>query len=461
MSNLFANPVLQIEDLIKFQRPVPRYTSYPPVPSWSDLDAMSYERALEERALEKDRPISVYIHVPFCKSMCLFCGCHVILNRLIEQREHYADLVEREIDMLGKRLGKITISQLHLGGGTPTYMPLNRLNRWIDLLNQTQGFTKDAEISIEVDPRTVMDSEGKMLHDLKAMGFNRVSFGVQDLDEEVQQAVRRRQSAQMSQKTLEWAKEAGFESINIDLIYGLPKQTAQSFEQTIRALCSWKPSRIALFSYANVPWLKAHQKVIADKLPPTEKKLELYLIARDLFLEHGYRQIGMDHFALENDEMTKAFDSQNLQRNFQGYSLHKSEDLIGLGVSSTGYVSGIYVQNVKEVESYEHCLTQNRFAVFRGKALNEEDKRRHWVIQRVMCDFSLEFDEYDRCFERSFEKDFADEMEKLKSSFYGELIKITSKGFEATSLGRIFIRLVASCFDAYLKDSANRFSMSI
>ncbi len=456
------SPSLDIEDLIRFQRPVPRYTSYPPVTSWEEISSLTYQERLEQRTKRKDEPFSIYIHVPFCKSMCLFCGCHVILNRLLEQRLHYADLVEEEIRQIGSYLQGVPVSQLHLGGGTPTYMPLERLERWLKLLNQLHGFTQDAEISIEVDPRTVMESQGEMLHQLKTMGFNRVSFGVQDLDEEVQQAVRRRQSAYMSQRTLEWALEAGFESVNVDLIYGLPKQTPQRFEKTIRELCQWRPSRVALFSYANVPWMKVHQKVIAPHLPASDDKLRLYLVAREIFLEQGYEQIGMDHFALPSDEMAMALKKRQLQRNFQGYSLARAKDMIGIGVSSTGFVDGLYVQNCKEIKDYEHALSSQKLAVHRGKQLSPEDERRYWVIQRVMCDFYLEFQEYRKTFGRDFEKDFGFELLALKEAPVKELVDVEKGFLKATAMGKIFIRIVASCFDTYLREPApNKFSMSI
>lgn len=455
-------PSLCIDDLIKYQRPVPRYTSYPPVPSWSEVSSLTYEDVLARRAKRKDQPISLYIHVPFCKTMCLFCGCHVILNRLLEQRLHYADLVDKEIEMLGRRLPKVPISQLHLGGGTPTYMPLERLKQWLEKLSLTQGFTLDAEISIEVDPRTVMESEGGMLGELKQMGFNRVSFGVQDLDEEVQQAIARRQSAKMSYQTLIWAKEAGFESVNVDLIYGLPRQTQTSFENTIRELCTWKPSRVALFSYANVPWMKAHQKVIANKLPSAEEKLNLYLRAREIFLANGYEQIGMDHFALESDEMAIGLKQKRLHRNFQGYSLYRSADLIGLGVSATGFVDGLYVQNRKEIKEYQACLENDQFSVYRGKKLDVVDERRYWVIQRVMCDFQLHFNDYNLKFDRDFARDFAFELTLLGKEDVKDLVILEKDFLRATALGKIFIRIVASCFDAYLQEPApNKFSMSI
>jgi oxygen-independent coproporphyrinogen-3 oxidase len=455
---------LTVEELQIFEKPTPRYTSYPSVPLWQPLDTSIYEKKLLNLSKALNQPLSIYIHVPFCKNMCLFCGCHVILNRRLDIRQAYADWIEQEIDLVFSKLAKQQIEQLHLGGGTPTYMPLDRIQSWLDRLRKYCTFSNQAEISIEIDPRTVIEAGPSMLVTLKAMGFNRLSFGVQDIQEDVQEAVRRRQSCQMSETTLLWARQNGFNAFNLDLIYGLPRQNLNSFSQTAAKVVEWKPSRIALFSYAKVPWIKAHQKAIKEyELPSSEEKLQLYLIARQQFLQAGYEQIGMDHFALPTDELAIAYYSEQLQRNFQGYSLKRADNLIGLGVSSTGFVDGLYVQNVKELEAYKEALDQNRLPIFRGKSLNDEDKRRYWVIQMIMCNFAVHFKDYNKIFSRDFKSDFHQELSEIIELEKQGLVNLHPQKITATSKGRVFIRLVAAIFDAYLKanQTQQRFSMSI
>lgn len=455
---------ITLEELRRFEKPVPRYTSYPPSPNWHNIEPGDYQRALDQLKANP-QPVSIYIHVPFCKTMCLFCGCHVILNRRLDVRLEYASLLEKEIDLVLGKLGKQSVRQLHLGGGTPTYMPLGALEKWLKKIDHYCPISSDAEISIEVDPRTVIEGGAQMLVDLKSIGFTRLSFGVQDTDTFVQEAVRRRQSAQMSETTIIWARQAGFDEINIDLIYGLPKQTQESFSKTIQTIIGWKPSRIALFSYANVPWLKTHQKAIREQqLPSSEQKLQLYLSARTALLQAGYEQIGMDHFALPQDSLTQAYYNSSMQRNFQGYSLKCSDQLIGLGVSATGFVSGVYVQNVKGIDEYATLLASRQLPVARGKVLSPEDHRRHWVLQRVMCDFGLKFSHYNHMFARSFMHDFAQEWPDLIGLVDQGLVEVKSGSFIATAKGRVFIRLIAAVFDTYLRQQHNsqqRFSMSI
>lgn len=451
---------LDIEELKRYQAPVPRYTSYPTSPSWQNMAPDLYERKLEER--QRGKPVSIYIHVPFCKTMCLFCGCHVILNRREDLRREYARILEKEIDLVFQKTGSMKIKQLHLGGGTPTYMPFDELDGWLKRFAKKGDISKESEISIEIDPRTMKEKGLEGFQELKSMGFNRISFGVQDTNEDVQEAIRRRQSAALSKMTFEMAKQAGFDSINIDLIYGLPLQTEESFQKTVEQVGQWRPSRIALFSFAYVPWHKAQQRAIpVQQLPEVETKLRLYLLARQHFLSIGYIAIGMDHFALESDEMVKAYRTKNMQRNFQGYSLKLSEDLIGIGVSSTGYVDGLYIQNLKDIPVYRDLIESGRLATYRGHLLNLEDTRRRFVIQKLMCDFEITFQEYEKLFARSFQNDFGAELKRIK--LLSELVTVLDDRLEVTNKGIVFIRIVASCFDAYLHpaEAKTRFSMLI
>lgn len=467
LSAAFVVEDLSFDELLRFQRPIPRYTSYPTAPMWGPLSQEVYEEKLRSR--NRHEPISIYIHAPFCSSMCLFCGCHVILNRRIEQRREYAALVEREMALVFDKIGPARITQIHLGGGTPTYMPLECLENWINACATLGNLDKDAEISIEIDPRTLQEPGIAMLKHLRAMGFNRVSFGVQDTSKRVQEAIKRRQSADISEQTLIWAKEVGFKGINIDLIYGLPLQTEDSFLDTVERVIQWRPDRVAMYSYANVPWIKPHQKAIDGKnLPSHDVKLKLYLQARRQFLQAGYVAIGMDHFAAPHDEMAAAYKSGGLQRNFQGYSMKLADDLIGFGVSSTGFVEDLYTQNIKEIESYRLAITAGKLPVFRGLSLSSDDKRRRFVIQSLMCNFRVDYQKYTQIFGCSFSEDFEEELSLCRTLEEDGLLTCHPDAIIATPKGAIFIRLLASIFDAYLKaestdtiPSQGRFSMSI
>ncbi|HEV7737871.1 MAG TPA: oxygen-independent coproporphyrinogen III oxidase, partial [Chlamydiales bacterium] len=379
---------MQTNDLIsvdpvwleKWNRSVPRYTSYPTAPQFQVLQSDTILTSFSAFGAA-DKPLSIYIHIPFCKSMCLFCGCSVILNRRPERAESYLELLLREIELVaGAFRRQKRISQLHIGGGTPTSLEEEQLTRLMFALRQRFLFEESAEISIEVDPRTVYADQAHKLAVLKMLGFNRISFGVQDLDPKVQEAVKRRQSEEMTLTTFAHAKKLGFQGINIDLIYGLPLQTPESFRRTADILSDLKPDRISLFSYAKVPWLKPHQNAIREEdLPSSLEKFQIYAETRRTFMEAGFVAIGMDHFALPEDSMAAAYREEKLTRNFQGYSVEAAEDMLGLGVSSIGYMSGVYLQNVKTLEEYESRIMNGRLPVLRGFALKSEDLLRRWV----------------------------------------------------------------------------------
>jgi len=437
--------------LSKWNRPVPRYTSYPTAPQFK---AIEEELAIEhlKRFDAVDKPLSLYIHIPFCRSMCLFCGCSVILNRNPQKQADYLHLLLKEIDLAAAQFSsKRKVSQLHLGGGTPTSLSEVEFEKLMEALQNRFIFSDDAEISIEIDPRTVFADQGKKLAVLKALGFNRVSFGVQDLNPDVQEAVKRRQTEEMTVETYFHARSLGFEGINIDLIYGLPLQTGASFQKTAKRIIEIKPDRIAFFSYAKIPWIKAHQKAIReDDLPSEAEKFQIYVESRKAFMEGGYTAIGMDHFALDNDSMAIAYREGNLYRNFQGYSVQKAENLLGLGVSSIGYLEGAFFQNVKSLEEYGSRISSGKLAVFRGIALNEEDLFRKQVIQDLMCRFKIDKKRL------SF---FTKERPKIDQLIEEGLAYEDEVEFGATPLGRLFIRLIASAFDAHLENG--QFSKAI
>lgn len=454
---------ITIEDLRAVDKPVPRYTSYPPAPQWSHLSSEVYCQRL--RKIPSTEKLSVYIHIPFCQKMCLFCGCTVILNRKDEKRKAYLNYLFKEIDLVAQEMDcrKKRIAQLHFGGGTPTSLTEDETEEVLNYLSQKFGFEADAELAMEIDPRTVCADEGKKLTALAKMGFNRVSFGVQDTSWKVQDAIARRQSAQMSAQTIQHAKSLGFDGINLDLIYGLPLQTIESFTQTAQDIIDWKPSRIALYSFAYVPWLKGHQKALRlEDMPKADEKLKLYLSARHKFLQSGYKSIGMDHFALESDELYQSFLQGNLQRNFQGYSVNKASQLLGFGISATGYVSDCYVQNEKELKAYYEALDESRLPVLRGHAMSQDDLMRKWVIHTLMCRFYLSKTEFFQRFHCNFDDYFVGCERALDRFALEEYLVYDKDGIEILPKGQLLIRLVVCEFDKYLKlDGVKRFSRSI
>lgn len=441
---------VDVATLARLNRSVPRYTSYPTAPQFQQLDASIYLEKLKKFDAS-DKPLSIYIHIPFCQRMCLFCGCSVILNRNPETQRTYLNHLLQEIKQLPfsqKRL----VTQLHIGGGTPTSLSIQELQMLMQALREKFELKDDGEISIEIDPRTVYADGGEKLRAIRELGFNRVSFGVQDLDPTVQEAVRRRQSEQMTVVTYKLARVLGFEGINLDLIYGLPFQTPESFAKTAAKILELKPDRIALFSYAKVPWIKAHQKAIKEEtLPSTEDKFTIYASAREMFMKGGYTALGMDHFALPEDPIAEAYLSKKLTRNFQGYALDLAEDMIGLGVTAIGFLENAYFQNIGDLETYQNEVSKGHLPLHRGYLLKPDDLIRRWVIQTVMCRFELCKKEFFQKFEIDFDVYFQKETPELEKLVSEGLLEITKERLSATQLGRLFIRLIAAVFDAYLE----------
>lgn len=430
--------------LAKWDRPVPRYTSYPTAPQFHPIgvDILREKLAAFDQT---EKPLSLYIHIPFCKTMCLFCGCSVVLNRNPERQSAYLTHLLKEIELV-RFSTKRTVTQLHLGGGTPTSLTIAQFEQLMEKIHLHFNLADDAEISIEIDPRTVYSDKGQKLIALKRLGFNRISFGVQDLDPLVQEAVRRRQSEEMTVSTYNKARELGFEGINIDLIYGLPFQTVERFAKTADKLIELKPDRIAFYSYAKIPWLKSHQKAIPDEsLPSTEEKFQIYIDARARFMKGGYTPIGMDHFALSSDPMAKSYHAKTLTRNFQGYAVQLARDMIGFGLTSIGFIENSYFQNSKELGAYQTSIAEGHLPVAKGYVLHEEDILRHQIIQSIMCHF-----EVDKKYRHM------GDVESLKRE---GLLEETPDKLVATPVGRLFIRLIAASFDAYL--NKGQFSRAI
>jgi oxygen-independent coproporphyrinogen-3 oxidase len=444
--------------------PVPRYTSYPTAAEWGDIAPSILEAHLAAFA-KKDEPLSLYVHIPFCHSMCLFCGCSVVLNRKPENEARYVQALMREIELVASYFPKKKrVVQLHFGGGTPTKLTVEQLEAIFSQIERSFFLDPEAEIAIEIDPRTVVADRAKKLQFLHKRGFCRVSFGVQDTNEKVQEAVRRRQTSQMTKQAFFAARELGFEGINIDLIYGLPLQTKESFLRTCEEIIALDPDRIALFSYAKIHWLKPHQKAIKEKdLPSTHEKFSMYVQAREAFINAGYIAIGMDHFAKPADSLARSYKTKTLRRNFQGYSVLPVDTLIGFGITAIGQVENGYFQNVKELGSYYTALDEGRLPVFRGKELLVEDVLRRWVIERLMCDFLVDKELFFTKYTCAFDEYFLHERELLLPYFsYGFLVE-DSKFLKVTAEGELFVRNISSCFDSYLRNKKReeRFSRAI
>lgn len=456
MDSLLITPEL----LAALDQPVPRYTSYPTAPQFSAIEEKDFLRHL---ALfdQTQKPLSLYIHIPFCKSMCLFCGCSVVLNRNPDRQTAYLEHLLQEISLVSSRFSeKKRIAQLHLGGGTPTSLTEEEFDRLMQALRLAFVFDEHAEISIEADPRTVHADGGKKLTHLRKIGFNRVSFGVQDLNLDVQEAVRRRQTEEMTVAAYNIARVLQFDGINIDLIYGLPLQTRDLFAYTAEKIADLAPDRIAFYSYAQVPWLKEHQKAIrSSDLPSTEEKFRIYVEGRDRFIKRGYIPIGMDHFSLPSDPIAKSYQNKTLTRNFQGYSIQLAEDMLGLGITSVGLIENAFFQNVKDLTDYAACLSQKKLPVLRGFLLQKEDQLRRFVIQSLMCHFELDKKDFFRHFGIEFDRHFASLQPKLDRLSAQGLLEQTQEKLLPTPLGGLFIRVIASCFDAYLQ--AGRFSKAV
>lgn len=422
--------------LQKMDRAVPRYTSYPTAPQFHVVDGTLYKDKLKEFD-KQEKPLSLYFHIPFCQKMCLFCGCSVVLNRKPERQTLYLSHLFHEIDLVCQNFSKKrTVSEIHLGGGTPTSLSEEEFDQFMEKIHASFHFSKDAEISIEIDPRTVFKDRGSKLRHLKQLGFNRVSFGVQDLDPKVQEAVKRRQSEEMTVQTYLLARELGFDGINVDLIYGLPHQTVTSFAKTADKLIQLKPDRIAFYSYAKIPWIKEHQKAIPDStLPSTEEKFRIYVDARARFMNGGYTAIGMDHFALHKDTMSQAYEKGTLTRNFQGYAVRRTEDMIGFGVSSIGFIQNSYFQNQKDLTKYQDALSECQLPISKGYVLNKDDILRRDIILSIMCHFEID----------------------PKYAHLADLEPLIEDGLiekgtlKVTPIGRLFIRIIAAQFDAYLR----------
>ena len=450
----------------KYDRPGPRYTSYPTAPQFHQAFAMDdYQAAARaSNAAESPKNLSVYIHIPFCKSLCYYCACNKIITHKTERAVEYLEYLKREIAMQAALFDKSRkLTQLHLGGGTPTYLTNEQLEELMDTLRTSFNLDESDshEFSLEVDPRTISPVQ---IHELRALGFNRLSFGVQDFDEAVQAAVNRLQSEEQTRELVEAARDAGFKSISVDLIYGLPLQTVQSFDTTLSKIIDMRPDRIAAYSYAHLPELVRAQKLIRPQdMPPPERKLELLELTIARLTAAGYIYIGMDHFALPDDELALARANGTLQRNFQGYSTHADCDLIGIGVSSIGKVHNTYSQSVKELSQYYARIDADMLPIMRGYTLSEDDLLRREVILDLMCQERIDFGKFEQRYGINFNDYFADALEQLAEPVADGLVAIREQELVLLPEGKLMLRNVAMAFDAYLGggEQKGRFSRTV
>jgi len=448
-----ATPRITVDLLQKYDRPGPRYTSYPTAIEFAESFGPAEYAARLAQADALDQPLSLYAHLPFCEHRCTFCGCHVVITKDPGIVEKYLGYLHREIDMLAAHLPhRRRVSQYHWGGGTPTHLTPGEMEALHRKMTEHFVIEPDAEVAVEVDPR---HTSVEQIDLLRTLGFNRLSMGVQDFDPEVQAAVDRNQTEAQTRTMYDLARAKGFGSINIDLIYGLPLQTLAKFGRTVEGVIGMRPDRVALYSYAHVPWIRAQQKWIESKdLPSPEAKLGLFVDARDRFIAAGYVEIGMDHFALPGDELAEARRKRRLHRNFMGYTVKMGSDMVAVGVSGIGDLRGAFAQNEKKLSRYYEVLDEGRFPVERGYVLDRDDLIRRETIARLMCNLWLDTTAIEREFGIVFSAYFAAELAELSAAdgpvAHGFVV-VAPDHIEVAGLGRFFVRNVAMVFDRYLK----------
>jgi len=437
------------EFLARYNRPGPRYTSYPTAPVWNDAFGPADLEVAHERANAANTPVSLYMHLPFCESLCLFCACNVIIQKDKQVSLRYFEVLKKEIARVSESVSHgREVVQFHWGGGTPTYSTPAQLEDLFGYTKHRFAFSQDAEIGIEVDPRVTTREHLEML---RRAGFNRLSMGIQDFHEPVQLAIHRVQPYDITRDLIKTARELGFDSINVDLIYGLPYQTAETFAQTVDKTIGLAPDRIALFSYAHVPWLKKQQGSFAAHLPQGMQKFEIFRTGMLKFVEAGYLYIGMDHFAKPGDELAIAQTKRTLHRNFQGYTTKAGADLYGMGVTAISGFQDAYAQNFRELAAWEKAVNESGIATMRGYHLSAEDRLRREVISRLLCHTVIPKREINETFGIDFDEHFAAELQRLELPREDGLLTIDREEIRATWLGRIFIRNLAMLFDPYLE----------
>ena len=442
---------VNLDLLKKYDQPGPRYTSYPTAPYFHE--SIGYKEYIQH--IEKDnetignRDLSLYFHLPFCDTLCYFCGCNMMVTRNFDKIDRYIDYIEKEIKLLKQHINPDRkIIQLHWGGGTPTHLTPTQIRRLGQTIHDNFDFREEAEVGVEIDPRELTFDHMKALRD---MGFNRCSMGVQDFDPEVQKTVNRIQPENITRQTVDWSRELGFKSINLDLMYGLPFQKVETFSKTIDMVLSMDPDRFAVFNYAHLPKMIKHQKLIREEwIPPREEKLQLLKLSIDKLSDAGYTYIGMDHFAKPDDELTVAMENGTLYRNFQGYSTHAGINLFALGITSIAMLSDTYMQNVKTLKEYYNLIDQDKLPIYRGIILTRDDIIRREVITDLMCNFRLKKDKVEKKYDISFDSYFSEALNHLVSLQKDGLVELENDQISVTNSGRLLIRNIAMKFDAHL-----------
>ena len=438
--------------LARYDRPGPRYTSYPTAPQFRpDFGPAEFETFASQDSRRPNKPLALYVHVPFCSSPCFYCGCNRVITRSSERGQQYVARLLQEIARVSPLFEHRQVYQIHFGGGTPNFLSPAQLGDLVMTLREKFdiGHSEDIELSIELDPRFLAGGD---VAALATVGFNRVSLGVQDFDADVQAAVNRFQTVQQSTDAIQACRDAGIDSINVDLMYGLPRQTLDRFRRTLDQIVSLRPSRIATYGYAHMPAVfKAQRQIHSEDLPDPQTRVALLGTAIETLVGAGYRYIGMDHFALPSDELVAAQDAGTLQRNFMGYTTHGGSDLLGLGVSAISHLGDSFSQNPRDLPSWEANIDAGRLPVWRGLALDPDDRLRSSVIEQIMCEADVDVASIERDYQIDFWTYFASAREKLRPLEQDHLVWVCSSHITASPQGRYFLRAIATCFDRYLE----------
>ncbi len=448
-------------DLIrKYDVPGPRYTSYPTAPHFrDDLSRQQVEEAIRQNN-ETPRPLSLYFHIPFCKTLCWYCGCTTVIGKDTSQVDPYLAALREEIRRKSAWLhDDRKVVQIHFGGGTPTYLSPNEIRNFGAFIAENFEFDDDIEYSVEVDPRRLTRDHVRALSEA---GFNRASLGVQDNDPKVQKAVNRIQPFEMTERTAGWLRDEGFGSLNIDLIYGLPHQTVDSFDRTLDEVLTLNPDRFAIYTYAHVPWIKPAQKLLErEALPGPEEKLAMQKHIIERLSSEGYVYIGMDHYAREDDELARALEKGTLRRNFQGYSTKAGVDIYGFGMSSISQIDGLYLQNPKVLADYQEAVFEEDFPIHRAYLLNDDDRiRRRWIMA-LMCDARVDYEQMSEILGVDVVDYLGEELTRLEPMVGDGLVDVDDEGITVTDTGRLLLRNICMPFDAYLEGGKGRYSRTI
>jgi len=445
--------MLDFAKYIKYSKPGPRYTSYPTALEFKDT--FTYDAYINKlEAQDSSRPLSLYFHLPFCRNACYFCGCNVVFTSKEDKMLRYMEYLKRELDILTKHVDTSReVIQMHFGGGTPTFFTAQQLEEIIKMIkSHFKNFSKDAEISCEIDPRHINEEQMKVMSE---QGFNRVSFGIQDFNEKVQIAVHRVQPYDVTKAAMDLARKYNMVSVNVDLIYGLPYQTLETFKETLRLALTLNPDRFAVFNYAHVPWLKkTMRKIDETTLPLPDEKLHIMQYTIDYLTANGYKMIGMDHFAKPEDELFKAIEKGELHRNFQGYTTKGGADLVGGGLTSIGEGVDYYAQNFKDMKEYEAAIEAGKLPFERGVMLNEDDMIRQHVIMELMSNFKMDIKRFNEEFDVDFNTYFKEDLPDLQPFIEEGLVVMDSNHITCSETGTLLIRNIAMVFDAYMNKHA-------